>query len=29
VTINQYPAISYYIGLTTWGSFPGQDIYDI
>jgi hypothetical protein len=29
VAVNQYPAISYYLGLTTWGSFPGQDIYDI
>lgn len=29
VSINQYPAISYYVGLTTWGGFPGQDIYDI
>lgn len=29
VAVNQYPAISYYIGLTTWGSFSGQDIYDI
>ena len=29
VSVNQYPAISYYVGLTTWGSFPGQDIYDI
>jgi hypothetical protein len=29
VAVNQYPAISYYIGLTTWGGFPGHDIYDI
>lgn len=29
VAINQYPAISYYIGLTSWGGFAGQDIYDI
>jgi hypothetical protein len=29
ISINQYPAISYYIGLTTWGGYPGQDIYDI
>jgi acyl-CoA reductase-like NAD-dependent aldehyde dehydrogenase len=29
VAINQYPAISYFLGFTTWGSFPGQDIYDI
>ena len=29
VAINQYPAISYYIGLTSWGGFPGHDIYDI
>lgn len=29
VSINQYPAISYYIGLTAWGGFPGQDIFDI
>lgn len=29
VAINQYPAISYYLGYTTWGSFPGQDMYDI
>lgn len=29
VSVNQYPAISYYIGLTGWGGYPGQDIYDI
>ena len=29
VSINQYPAISYYIGLTTWGGHSGHDIYDI
>jgi acyl-CoA reductase-like NAD-dependent aldehyde dehydrogenase len=29
VAVNQYGAISYYTGLTTWGGFPGQDIYDI
>ncbi len=29
VSINQYPAISYYIGLTGWGGSPGKDIYDI
>jgi aldehyde dehydrogenase (NAD(P)+) len=29
VAINQYPAISYYLGFTTWGSYPGQNIYDI
>jgi acyl-CoA reductase-like NAD-dependent aldehyde dehydrogenase len=29
VAVNQHPAISYYIGLTTWGGFPGHDIYDI
>lgn len=29
VAVNQYPAISYYIGLTAWGGFPGHDIYDI
>lgn len=29
VSINQYPAISYYIGLTTWGGHPGHDIYNI
>ena len=29
VSVNQYPAISYYVGLTTWGGFAGQDIYDI
>ena len=29
VAVNQYPAISYYIGVTTWGGFPGQDMYDI
>ena len=29
ISVNQYPAISYYIGLTTWGGYPGHDIYDI
>ena len=29
VAVNQYPAIPYYISLTTWGGFPGHDIYDI
>jgi hypothetical protein len=29
VSVNQYPAISYYIGFTGWGGYPGQDIYDI
>lgn len=29
IAINQYPAISYYIGLTSWGGFPGSDMYDI
>ena len=29
VAINQYGAISYFTGVTTWGGIPGQDIYDI
>lgn len=29
IAVNQYPALSYYIALTTWGGYSGQDIYDI
>jgi acyl-CoA reductase-like NAD-dependent aldehyde dehydrogenase len=29
IAINQYPAISYCTGTTTWGSYPGNDVSNI
>jgi hypothetical protein len=29
ICVNHWPAISYVLASTTWGAFPGHDIYDI
>jgi hypothetical protein len=29
VAVNHWPAIAYALGCTTWGAFPGHDLYDI
>jgi acyl-CoA reductase-like NAD-dependent aldehyde dehydrogenase len=29
IAINQWPAISYALVCTTWGAYPGHDVYDI